>query len=55
MCLDHSYLVYKIKKHTAKQANFIIDGNNFTAYFPQAVAKISYEIYSRGNSELLFQ
>jgi hypothetical protein len=44
MCLIHSYFVYKIKKHTAKQANFIIKNKNFTAYFSQAVAKLSYEI-----------
>jgi hypothetical protein len=47
MCLDYSYLVYKIKKHTAKQANFIINSNNFTAYFPQAVAKIPFEILGK--------
>jgi hypothetical protein len=47
MYLNHSYLVYKIKKHTAKQANFIIEGNNFIAHLPQAVAKIFYEIYGK--------
>jgi hypothetical protein len=47
MYLNHSYLVYKIKKHTAKQSNFIIDGNNFIAYFPQAVAKRPYELYRK--------
>jgi hypothetical protein len=47
MCLNLSYFVYKIKKHTTKQANFIIEGNNLIAYFPQAVAKIPYEIYGK--------
>jgi hypothetical protein len=45
MYLNLSYLVYKIKKHTAKQANSIIECNNFIAYLPQAVAKIPYKIY----------
>ena len=47
MYLNHSYLVYKIKKHIAKQANFIIECDNFIAYLPQAVAKIPYEIYGK--------
>jgi len=47
MCLHHSYFVYKIKKHTTKQANFIIEGDNFIAYLSQAVAKIPYEIHGK--------
>jgi hypothetical protein len=47
MYLNHNCFVYKIEKHTANQANFIIEGDNFIAYLPQAVAKIFYEIYGK--------